>query len=187
MNPMWSKAVRRDLVDLDADYSPYAGLSVGEDLLQTLPIIDKTERAFYIHDALYFYRPNPASLTHVFELGHLDDIDEVYSVLRRYATAWDEEVSDLVFSKGAATRSSDAYACAIQRIVETFGYREAHSILMDVSDRAGFRESISIPGAMGGLRADRRLAVRLLVSSRFSALYLLQRTKALARRFVKGQ
>lgn len=66
LNPIVIKAVSREILDLDVDYSRWNGTLVrsqAEDLLQTLPILDRAQRVAYLKSPLYFYRWNPDSIS----------------------------------------------------------------------------------------------------------------------------
>ena len=66
LNPIVIKAVSRRVVDLDVDYGQWKDQLVnssGEDLFQSIPILDKAERIAYLKEPLYFYRWNPASIS----------------------------------------------------------------------------------------------------------------------------
>lgn len=67
LNSLCKKICRRTLFDLDADYSEYYKIRSGEDLLQTLPIIYAANKFYYLNKALYIYRMNPQSVTHIFK------------------------------------------------------------------------------------------------------------------------
>lgn len=67
LNSLCKKICRRTLFDLDADYSEYYKIRSGEDLLQTLPIIYAANKFYYLNKALYIYRMNPQSITHIFK------------------------------------------------------------------------------------------------------------------------
>lgn len=87
-NSMWGKAFRRSSLDLNANYEPYKGLMHGEDLLQILPIVDRSGSLVQMHDTLYFYRPNEGSSTAKYRASQLRDITIVNRRLREYATVW---------------------------------------------------------------------------------------------------
>ena len=59
---LWVKAVKRDIIDIDADYSDRA-INKGEDVLQTLPIFTEAKKVVYIDKKLYYYRKNTGSMT----------------------------------------------------------------------------------------------------------------------------
>lgn len=88
MSSMWMKAVRRSVFNLDSDYSDYAGLMHGEDLLQTLPVVDRAASLQVLDSVLYFYRPNDAGSTARYRKGQLVDITRVNERLLEYGQKW---------------------------------------------------------------------------------------------------
>lgn len=56
LNPLCLKAVKREIVDVDKDYSSYADVFSCEDFLQSIPMILNSQKTVYIADNLYFYR-----------------------------------------------------------------------------------------------------------------------------------
>ena len=66
LNPIVIKAASRKIVDVDVDYSQWKDALVnsqGEDLFQSLPILDNAQRIAYLKAPLYFYRWNPSSIS----------------------------------------------------------------------------------------------------------------------------
>lgn len=86
-NSLSLKAVRRNIID-NEDYSRYRHIKNGEDLLQTLPLVNAAESIVYLDRVLYNYRDNPSSITNNFNLQLLLDILEVRGVLREYLDRW---------------------------------------------------------------------------------------------------
>ena len=64
LNSLCKKICRRSLFDLDADYSDYYTIRNGEDLLQSLPVVYRANKFYYLDEALYLYRMIPQSITH---------------------------------------------------------------------------------------------------------------------------
>lgn len=65
-NTIWIKVAKRQNVDIDVDYSKWDKSiykSQGEDLFQSMPILDKAQKVGYIKGCLYFYRWNEASIS----------------------------------------------------------------------------------------------------------------------------
>lgn len=54
--PMWKKAVRRELFDLNLDPERYRGLNYGEDLLYSVQIFTAAAKILNLNDELYDYR-----------------------------------------------------------------------------------------------------------------------------------
>ena len=65
-NALWYRCYKTTLLDLNSDYRPYYHIRNGEDLLQTVPIIEKAETFYYLKEELYEYRVNPKSTTQTF-------------------------------------------------------------------------------------------------------------------------
>ena len=55
LNTMWSKCVRRDIVDITTDYSGFKDKK-GEDLLQSITLIKNANKILYLDKVLYCYR-----------------------------------------------------------------------------------------------------------------------------------
>ena len=98
MNPIVIKAVARNLVDLDMDYSQWKDSLVNgqaEDLLQSLPILDAAQRVAYLKEPLYFYRWNPASISKNVRPDYYYAYRTVYQRTDEYLTRWgfrDDEI-----------------------------------------------------------------------------------------------
>ena len=76
------KVARKDIVDIDVDYSQWKDSlykSQGEDIFQSLPIVDKAQKVGYVNSTLYFYRWNGSSISRNYQL-------EYYSAYRTFFT-----------------------------------------------------------------------------------------------------
>lgn len=62
-NSMCMRAVRRDIVDLDVDYSKYGIRNMCDDALHCLALYTNTKRTVYLAEPLYHYRKGHASTT----------------------------------------------------------------------------------------------------------------------------
>ena len=82
-NGLCGKVVKRDIVDIDYNYKPLSHVSVGEDLLQSLPIITKAKKI------LYHYRTNPLSVSRVFNYRRYDSMRSVEIELNKWAANWE--------------------------------------------------------------------------------------------------
>lgn len=81
LNSLCKKICRRTLFDLDADYSEYYKIRSGEDLLQTVPIVYRANKFYYLDKALYIYRMNPQSITHQYNISEYKVLNVVRPVL----------------------------------------------------------------------------------------------------------
>lgn len=83
LNAMWIKAVRRNCLDLDRDYTAFYSCNFGDDLLQTMPIVMTAERIFYLDEALYNYR-NMVGMMHKFNARYYWSYKTVNFRVRKY-------------------------------------------------------------------------------------------------------
>lgn len=61
-NPLCRKAIKCNLMQAE-DYSRFYHISMGEDLLQSIPVYKRCSKVAFIEDVLYNYTVNPASIT----------------------------------------------------------------------------------------------------------------------------
>lgn len=78
-NHLWSKAIRRELLLCDkCDYNEFAGVQLGEDLLQTVPLMAMANHVTVVSEVLYGYRVLQTSMAHFFKKKQIEDINRVY-------------------------------------------------------------------------------------------------------------
>lgn len=65
-NSMCCKAVKASVV-VTAGYKEFYNIAHGEDLLQSLEILRRVNTVYFLENALYNYRMNPASATHTWD------------------------------------------------------------------------------------------------------------------------
>lgn len=90
-----NKVIKKNVIDLDFDYSAFAGLMHGEDWLQIIAIGDRLKSVYYLDEVLYFYRESPQSSTYTFKPKQIDDLDQVFKRLNNYSTLWGEKFESL--------------------------------------------------------------------------------------------
>lgn len=83
---VWSKCCKREVVDINADYSAYHGLTYAEDLLQLMPLASAAHSFYYLDAPLYFYRPNPQGCTAHYESRYVDDLMAALGAFLQYAS-----------------------------------------------------------------------------------------------------
>lgn len=84
LNSLCIKCCRRELFDVDTDYSGYYSIRNGEDLIQSLPVLYRGDTFYYLTDELYLYRLHAASVTHVYRKGQLCSVNATKSVFYEY-------------------------------------------------------------------------------------------------------
>lgn len=63
LNNLWLKVVKRDCIDIEEDYTRFAYLKSGTDLIQSLPILDNAKQIYFTEKILYFYRYNDSGIS----------------------------------------------------------------------------------------------------------------------------
>lgn len=63
INSLCTKIIKRTIIDEDTDYNKWSFVNIGEDLFQTLPLLDNAKSIFYYNKVLYYYIKNNSSMT----------------------------------------------------------------------------------------------------------------------------
>lgn len=93
LNNMWNKAVRRECIAADYPFTNLCNLSVNEDMIQTAVILANASSYAYLSQPLYFYRPNPSSVTSTIEDNYVYDTVRAYEFLKQIAEKWSKELT----------------------------------------------------------------------------------------------
>lgn len=84
LNSLCKKCCKLELFDIEADYSQYYSIQNGEDLIQSLPVLYKANKIYYLDETLYLYRVNTASITQVYRKGQHQSTNVVRPLLYKY-------------------------------------------------------------------------------------------------------
>lgn len=165
LHNMWSKAVKTQLI-LNTTYPPEAlQLVTGEDHLQSLFLLDRVKRAYYLMDALYFYRDNIGSTTRSFRLSDYRDFMVKVRYFKQLLNKWKQlpkfELSDDAFDSYVLL-SSYRYLESAVKYGGNDDYAQAASL---VSSFGMFKKAINNPAATRKLRIDMQLSLGLLGKS----------------------
>lgn len=168
LHSMWSKAVKTQLL-LNVSYPPEAlRLVSGEDHLQSLLLLDRAEYAYYLMDALYYYRDNIGSTTKSFRLDDYRDFMIKAGYFRRLLNKWKQlpgcGLSDDSFDSYVLL-SSYRYLESAVKYGKSDDYAQAASL---VSSFGMFRKAIGNPAATRKLRKDMRMTLGLIGESHTS-------------------
>ena len=82
-NNMWSKVVRRSVIDLDFDYSVYGVKNMCEDAIQSYALYTRANRIIFLPKVLYCYRRSIQSITAQVDLPYW------YALRVGYELGWD--------------------------------------------------------------------------------------------------
>lgn len=165
---IWSKAISRKVLDIDADYTPYHGLSFGEDLLQMVSVFDAASSIVYIPDVLYYYRPNPNSLVQHFREKNFDDMVRAREKLGRFASVWDGRYPGFGYLTHADAVSLHEVALLTEQAAICFSVNDLCDFVDRVRFSDFFRKAYGNSDARRLLRPDVRMvawAIRFGVPS----------------------
>ena len=84
LNNLVCKAIKRNIIDVDMNYSMFREIRNGEDLLQSLPLLFNAKKIMYIDKAIYNYRIRPASITQNCNNHFIEDVTIVRSAVLDY-------------------------------------------------------------------------------------------------------
>ena len=99
INTIWIKCAKRSIVDISTDYSQYRRLMMGEDVLQSMPLIENAEKIIYIPDSLYKYRYNRNGMSRIIKKSYIFDFlnvrRRIYDLIKKCSMS--QEVEDLLY------------------------------------------------------------------------------------------
>lgn len=88
-NNMWSKAVKRSVVDLETDYGVFGIKNMCEDAIQSYALYTSAEKAVYIPRPLYAYRRSIASISANVNADYWYALRVSYELGWQYLKQWD--------------------------------------------------------------------------------------------------
>lgn len=179
-NNLWGKAIRFCCIDVEADYSRYSGLMLGEDLLQLLPIIESAKSFVRIEDIIYYYRLNEGGSTTYFKHGYISDTERVACRLLSYGERWG-------MSAEAANGVLRLYASLGKMLADSI---DANMSVDEATDELKkIRNSLrglSLPSSYSAsLRIDQRMIIKALISDSLSMLRVLTLMSHLGRKLLR--
>ena len=96
LNNLWAKCIKRTIMDTYHDYLSMSHVSMGEDLLQSLPLLDAAKTISIIHTPLYNYYQNEKSITQSkLKIQTINSTVTVLKELKKYALKWNCNLYDL--------------------------------------------------------------------------------------------
>ena len=165
------------------DHSRYYHIKRGEDLLQSLEILENAGSFLFIPETLYCYRVNPASITHSDSYegyrANFEVRETVLEFLGKSGVFTEEDYDRL------RNNDMDRVAVELKRICRYAPTREAkREAIASIRDSAyykhflepGYRPASPLPGdeRPDGLRAfTNRLTAKLLAARRYDAIITL--------------
>ena len=110
LNNIWAKCIRRDLFAYEEVYRDIEGISNGEDLYQSLALVDRAESLLFLDRVLYYYRVNMASMSRSYNPRHFASEKKVCARRLMYAQKWSRSGGELV-------TGAEDWICRIMRDV----------------------------------------------------------------------
>lgn len=164
LHSMCSKAVKAELL-LSASYpSDAQHLVSGEDHLQSLILLDRASKAYYLMEALYYYRDTSRGTTSTFRLNDYLDFQIKAKYFAQFLQKWGEmpgfNLTDDAFD-AYILLSTCRYLASSVRNGNLSAYKQAVRI---VTSSKIFQKAVGNHVAVRKLRVDRRLVSRLLAS-----------------------
>ena len=178
-NNLCGKAFRLSCIDFGEDYATYARLMLAEDLLQLLPIVDRSSSLARIDDVLYYYRPHdedrPASYRH----SSLDDSSRVAAAVLDWGDRWGMRPDGLAGALELYCNLARLLAATVPRMEGG----EADAELSDIRE-AMLRLAPDVREGIGAKRVDRRLVLQAVMKGNLRSLRLVTRAIATGRRIL---
>lgn len=174
LNTICGKAIKRDVMrGCYMAIQDELRLSMGEDLFQTLRLIDAAAGSFCAIEAkLYYYRVNQGSITNKYRRDNAVDSERVYGDLLAYAEKWDSEDSgSRNYSRLAASTVLCAFGALGQAAAGAMSRDLALRELAFISDSEVLKKAKCLFSWRAcSYRFDKALFGMLLVNGHYSAL-----------------
>ena len=105
VNSMCMRAVRRDILDIDADYSGYGIRNMCEDAIQILPLYTNAKKIVYTSKPLYHYRKGQNSITAKRSLESWLSSKKCHEMTKPYLDIWgvDNQVKSKFYTQACET------------------------------------------------------------------------------------
>lgn len=180
-NAMWFKAIRRECVGVDMDFSEFKGLTKAEDLLQTLTIYDLAESFCFLDAVLYYYRLG-SGVTSSYKPYFLRAVWRVLDVAEDYARRWEPEYRcDGLVTGVAACRLDSA-----SRHAEWLAKQGDRAGLDALRESDVFKRCSETAGTDEHLRFDRRIVLAALKAGAYPVIAVIARMRAARAAIVRG-
>lgn len=128
INSLCMKAYKRGIVDYEQNYTEYFKCNYGEDLLQSVPLVLKAEKIFYLNKQLYNYRMKSGMTTKYNNIQYWSN-KAVYFRLRELMSGLDIEDFEYKISKYLVSAAYDAIH--INKVVGEFHRKDISNIAND--------------------------------------------------------
>lgn len=178
LNSVWSKCARRACMRVEGDFSRFERLRNGEDLVQSIGIIEQSRSFAELDAPLYYYRSNAASITRTFRESDLIDTvvarGEVHAFLKREGVGWRLEQA------ACAVDYMQAVDVAQSLCLSSIAWERAVMLLDSFVASDFYLRAVSGCEGVGSLRMDYRLLAPLLTRRRYFVFGIAARIRSTA-------
>ena len=181
LNSLCIKAFRREIVEIVRDYSAGSHIGEGDDLVLSLPVVERAEQIVFCDRILYYYRANPSSITNTYNPKLFRSIRDTVRIQRAYAEKWD---STLALAEACDCNALRHFYDVIARIgLSGLTMKEKRRYLLEVVTDGDFLRCYAFRGTLEERKP--RLTLLLAKNGWFAPLYLYGRLKRLGREMKK--
>lgn len=172
LNSMCLKAIKTELLKGVEYPTNMRGVISGEDLLQSLYVLSESHSAYYLSDALYYYRENPAGTTLTFRYSDLADYEVIYRDFRELLLSY-QDVPGFVLTETDNNRHL-IFSCF--RFLQNAA-RQGAVTFFRASDLVQSSKDLAIAlrddSAKKGLRTDAALIIPLVLGNSKRLAYMI--------------
>ncbi len=175
VNSMCMKAIRRDILDIENDYSQCGIRNMSEDALQSLPVFTNAQKIVYLAKPLYYYRKGQESITAVTTYANWMAIKICFFETEKYVLTWNipdelqrefythnvESLSN--FLRWAFSQDSEKLEKSIEEIIHTINIHPSFEKCMKMYDKKYAKTSylkLSVPIIMRFVKKDNAKALK---------------------------
>lgn len=176
---VWCKCVRRSILDADADYSAYRGLTYAEDLLQLPELMESARNFYYLDEPLYYYRDNDESCTRTYKPEYLASLSAALDVQTRYALRLGGDYPEL------ARQSAMNHVGVLMGVLSRSSVRRGDATGELAAIRRYANEAGLFEPMVNGLSLRRAVEARLLEKRKYRLLLFVLRLHDAVKRFLK--
>lgn len=163
INSVCLKALAREIVDIDTDYSNCGIKNMCEDAVQVLPLFTKAYRILYLSKPLYYYRKGQSSITATGSYDNWLAIKNCFLITEGYLEKWGitDQVQQKFYThnvevlsnylRWAVTQQEDSLPCTLSEILHTIRNHPAFERCMMMYNKAYSKTSylkLSVPVIM---------------------------------------
>ena len=150
LTAIYQKIARRDVVDIDADYQQWESVSIMEDHLQSLPLLDCCRRPVFLDRSVVYYRINDGGMT------QKKAFDALTAAFRSVRSVYAEEETYRV--KWMLSEQEHEAVCAKHMRKYCVNIREIYHAASERNKLHAFLESVRVDSAIKKdfITADRK-------------------------------